>query len=97
MTQREAIDKLEEILGHELTGEECKCTGMPETCTVDECMLCSVRDCPGNEPLHYHHDGCPYCYTAEEVDPKTKLSRNERLQAAADAGYDTWEDYRGEK
>jgi hypothetical protein len=25
------------------------------------------------------------------------LTRHERLQAAADAGVDTWEDYRGEK
>lgn len=39
-----------------------KCTGNADTCPVEECVLCAVRDCPGNEPLHYHHDGCPYCY-----------------------------------
>ena len=21
------------------------------------------RECPYDEPLHYHHDGCPSCYT----------------------------------
>lgn len=40
------------------------------------------------------------------VDPETgevwwvkprKLSRHEQLQALADSGVDTWEDYRGEK
>ena len=30
-------------------------------CDDDECMLCGYRDCPHNEPLHYHHDGCPAC------------------------------------
>ena len=63
MTQQEAIYKLEEILGRELRGYGYdKCTGRTLTCPIDECMLCSVRDCPGDEPLHYHHDGCPYCY-----------------------------------
>ncbi len=26
-----------------------------------------------------------------------KLTRNERLQLAADAGFDTWDDYNGER
>jgi hypothetical protein len=39
------------------------CTGDIETCPVDECMVCSVRECPYREPLHYHHDGCPACET----------------------------------
>jgi hypothetical protein len=30
-------------------------------CPIPECEECGVRDCPGAEPLHYHHDGCPYC------------------------------------
>ncbi len=25
-----------------------------------ECGICAVLDCPGHEPLHYHHDGCPW-------------------------------------
>jgi len=40
------------------------CTGDAVSCPVDECSMCSVRDCPVGEPLHYHHDGCPYCTTA---------------------------------
>lgn len=28
---------------------------------AEECSLCSARDCPYMEPLHYHHDGCPMC------------------------------------
>jgi hypothetical protein len=40
-------------------------------------------------------DSTAETFVVDEVDtPKT---RNERLQAAADAGFDTWEDYRGEK
>jgi hypothetical protein len=60
MKQQQAVNILEEILGHELTGFE-DCTSNATTCPIAECMLCAVRDCPGNEPLHYHHDGCPYC------------------------------------
>lgn len=36
-----------------------------KTCKVAECMECAVIDCPYKEPLHYHHDGCPACETAE--------------------------------
>lgn len=32
-----------------------------DECQVDECLLCSVRDCPHSCELHYHHDGCPAC------------------------------------
>lgn len=30
-------------------------------CTTYECLVCAIRDCPQQEPLHYHHDGCPWC------------------------------------
>jgi hypothetical protein len=33
------------------------------TCVEMECSTCGARDCPDNEPLHYHHDGCPACST----------------------------------
>jgi len=23
----------------------------------------AIKECPFNEPLHYHHDGCPSCNT----------------------------------
>lgn len=32
-----------------------------DECPDMECMQCGMRDCPDNEPLHYHHDGCPCC------------------------------------
>jgi hypothetical protein len=34
------------------------CHGEPD---LYECVICGARDCPANEPLHYHHDGCPVC------------------------------------
>ena len=36
-------------------------------CDDNECMICSVRDCPHEEVMHYHHDGCPVCYYDEKV------------------------------
>ena len=47
---------------------EDKCTGNIDTCKNNggECMICSIRDCPYDEPLHYHHDGCPACYGKEK-------------------------------
>jgi hypothetical protein len=41
-----------------------ECTGDVTTCAVDECVVCSIRECPWHEPLHFHHDGCPACETA---------------------------------
>jgi uncharacterized Zn finger protein (UPF0148 family) len=48
---------------------------------------------------------CPNCGWApkqaedepEDDDPPRRMTRQERLQAAADAGIDTWEEYRGER
>lgn len=37
-------------------------------CPDPECMVCGMRDCPHEEPLHYHHDGCSACYEDEEPD-----------------------------
>lgn len=61
MRQNEAIRRLEKILGRKPMHAD-ECTGDAETCRIDECMICGVRDCPHMEPLHYHHDGCPACY-----------------------------------
>ena len=30
-------------------------------CNAPACLQCSARDCPANDVLHYHHDGCPSC------------------------------------
>jgi hypothetical protein len=34
-------------------------------CKDQECMTCGQIMCPGGEPLHFHHDGCPFCYREE--------------------------------
>ena len=35
-----------------------------EDCPDPECMVCGYRECPLNEPMHFHHDGCPaFCET----------------------------------
>lgn len=31
-----------------------------------ECSLCGILDCPYDDPLHYHHDGCPSEYAVEQ-------------------------------
>ena len=41
--------------------EEAKTHPTTQDCDDLECLICSVRDCPNQEPLHYHHDGCPAC------------------------------------
>jgi hypothetical protein len=33
----------------------------PLVCVEPECSECAIVDCPGREPMHNHHDGCPYC------------------------------------
>ena len=40
---------------------------------------------------------CPLCGADLQKPVRKRLTRMERLQAAADAGVDTWEDYREEK
>lgn len=37
----------------------CTCNG--HNPDVVECLACGATDCPNDEPLHYHHDGCPAC------------------------------------
>ena len=33
-----------------------------DECDIPECCECAILDCPTQEPLHYHHDGCPACH-----------------------------------
>ena len=77
------------------------CTGDATTCPIGECVECGERDCPHGEPLHYHHDGCPACFTGgpepepnepntgEELDEMTgydeELAEWSRLAAERDA------------
>lgn len=30
-------------------------------CADAECIDCGAIVCPHNDPLHFHHDGCPAC------------------------------------
>lgn len=53
---------LEKVFGHAYIQ---RCSGNIETCPNEECCICSIRDCPSDEPLHYHHDGCPACWPGE--------------------------------
>lgn len=32
-----------------------------------ECSECSKIICPYKDPFHFHHDGCPSCYTEQKV------------------------------
>lgn len=32
-----------------------------EHCTIEECRVCSVTDCPLRDPMHYNRNGCPVC------------------------------------
>lgn len=63
MTQDEAIAYMKGLLGRWVPSPypERRCTGQIDTCPVEECMLCGIRECPNQEPLHFHHDGCPSC------------------------------------
>lgn len=35
-------------------------------CKDPECSICGFINCPFEDVLHYHHDGCPSCYKKEE-------------------------------
>ncbi len=55
--------------------------GPPENCPVGECMICAVTWCPNQEPLHFHHDGCPACYLAEKKKIQAKDIDEDELLA----------------
>lgn len=42
--------------------------GHPHTddCPDMECSECAKRDCPHQDGDHYHHDGCPSCWSREQ-------------------------------
>jgi hypothetical protein len=52
---------------HPVAKDAQKCTGVTDTCPDQECLACSVRECPSCEPLHFHHDGCPACIRQHEM------------------------------
>lgn len=74
----------------------------PRLCPVHGCEIESDGYCDACWAAHYEDR------LSEEGDPDDaeeergerdcrRLTRHERLQAAADAGIDTWEEYRGER
>ena len=36
-----------------------------QDCKIEECEICSIRDCPHGVIEHYFHDGCPVCFSAK--------------------------------
>ncbi len=48
-----------------LLSRDCDCDNIHDPnhseseCIESECTVCALLKC--GEPLHYHHDGCPYC------------------------------------
>jgi hypothetical protein len=63
---QECVDKLEADAFRNSGLEACKECGRTdhediETPYLAECLRCGEQDCPDQEPLHYHHDGCPMC------------------------------------
>lgn len=59
-------DALRETTREELKSSFREAHGSLEECEDPECMICGIIECPHDEPLHFHHDGCPDCY-ADEV------------------------------
>jgi hypothetical protein len=57
-------------------------------------QLKAKKDCPFNEPLHYHHDGCPACYEQKWQDHWESI--NDDLDCASAVHYfddqQYWED-----
>lgn len=63
------------------------------------CEHCGDYVCERCSAVINHLRTCDNCKAEHERAPRRrrKLTRNERLQAAADAGVDTWEELRGER
>jgi len=51
------------------------------TPALAECIRCGELDCPHNEPLHYHHDGCPACHGTAGATPDTETTITRELRA----------------
>jgi hypothetical protein len=47
---RQLEQKLDRLLNH---------------CQDGECSECAKIICPFEDPMHFHHDGCPSCYVPE--------------------------------
>ena len=48
-----------------LFGDDAEMPSPGHKCTDEDYMFCAMKACLSNEPLHFHHDGCPACYNAD--------------------------------
>lgn len=53
--QGDEIERLRKALTHLLAH-----------CQDTECEMCAKIICPHEDPLHFHHDGCPQCDVSQE-------------------------------
>lgn len=71
-----------------LADEEAEEAAFEHTCGTErddgECLACGVRDCPHDEPLHYHHDGCPACESEPACGEANAFGACKNYQAPAE-------------
>lgn len=73
-----------DFIQHFVQGDH-QCRGSIEACQAagnGECIVCGARDCSHDEPLHYHHDGCPACVFDEA---KSMTPDQKKLEIAVKA------------
>lgn len=60
--------------------------GLLKHCKEGECSRCGVIICPLDEPLHFHHDGCPACYEFSDEEYNKKRAKELRREIAGMLG-----------
>lgn len=85
----EGLKKAEEAIRH-MKGELRAIHGSREDCTDAECSICALIDCPFSDGLHYHHDGCPAEYVADQEAVREAVDRvwEEAASMAEECGLD---------
>lgn len=61
--QLRQVEKEKQVMGIQLDH-------LLDHCKDSECEECSKIICPHQEPLHFHHDGCPSCVAFEQMRDK---------------------------
>lgn len=56
--------------------------------TQNQALVCGSAVCPHDEPLHFHHDGCPACSTWESYELE-RLSWNAEQAPSVGRGLNT--------
>lgn len=52
-----------------IASDEKKLDALLNHCGEGECHTCGEIICPHGDGMHFHHDGCPACAVADEVQP----------------------------